>query len=150
MPAGRAGNPLGLRSPRGRHGINENCRIDRSCIQSLWGFQGRSGHHRPGVRTILRPEGRCFPRRLPDGSVTFRRRASRLSLVPRQGGHPGKEIHDLRLQGQAGPRQDSQRRRDRAHSRHSPTILAPARSTTSAEAATTAFPCSKPSARLSK
>jgi CDP-paratose 2-epimerase len=65
-------------------------------------YQGGGGRDDAGVREILRPEDRHVPRRLPDGAEPLGRRAARVLELPVQGGQRGGQVHDLRVQGQAG------------------------------------------------
>ncbi len=58
-------------------------------------------------------EHRVLPRRLPDRCGSFRRAASRLSVVHLQGRGAWAALHHLWLQGKTGTRPDPQPRRDR-------------------------------------
>ena len=96
------------RRSRGRH--RGRCAVDQTMHSRLRGQQGGSRRDGPGVWPLLRPEDHLPEMRLPDGPEPLGRPVARLPLLPRQGPARGPAVHDLRLQGQAGPRQYPQRR----------------------------------------
>ena len=118
-------------------GIDETMRIDRTHAQPLRRVEGRRRRDGAGVRALLRHADRLLPRRLPHRAEPLRRRAARLPSLPRASRNStGGTYRDLRLQGQAGPRQHPLLRRLRGDRGLLPRARAPARSTTSAAAAT--------------
>ena len=105
--AGRAGVAVGGRAnhPFTEHGIDETMSVDHT-KHSLFGVS------KLAADALAQEYGRYFgmktgmlPRRLPDRAGSLRHHAPRLPLVPGQVRHHRADVHRLRLQGQAGPRQ---------------------------------------------
>ena len=87
------------------NGISENCRIDRT-LHSLFGASKASADlMAQEYGRYFRHEGLYLSRWLPNRSVAFRRRASRLPFLSGKGRHFGRDLFRFWLQGQAGPRQ---------------------------------------------
>jgi CDP-paratose 2-epimerase len=86
--------------PAHYQGIDETMRIDRS-KHSLFGAS------KAAADLMVQEYGRYFE--MPTASQ--RGRAARVSQLPRQDRLARQDVHDLRLQGQAGARPDSQPRR---------------------------------------
>ena len=106
-----ARHPLGLRrSGHGRgHRRDDVARPLHPLV--VRGVQGGLRPAHPGVRPLLRAAHGHVPRGLPHRAAPLGGRAPRVPQLP--GPHraaPG-AVHDLRLQGEAGPRPDPLRRR---------------------------------------
>ena len=122
------------------------CGIDR-CLHSVFGASKVAADvMSPGVRQILRHQDRHVPRRLPDRPEPQRRRAARVPQLPVQGRQGRRALHDLRLQGQTGPRQHPQLRRHQ-RLRNLREKSPPRRSLQPRRLPTERAACSKPSRR---
>ena len=98
--------------PAMAEGIDETMSLDHCTHSRVRRLEGRRRRAHPGVRALLRPAHRHLPRRVPHRPAPLRRRAARLPQLPRAHRAARGAVHDLRLQGEAGPRPDPLRRRD--------------------------------------
>ena len=93
------------RDPRGH--------VDRQLpAQPLRRLEGRCGRARAGVRALLRPADGVLPRRDAHRPQSLRRRAARVPRLRHALRDDRPRLQRLRLQGQAGPGRDPQRRPD--------------------------------------
>ena len=116
-------------------GIDETMSIDQ-CTHSLFGAS------KVAADVLVQEYGRyfgmqtvCFRGGCLTGPQHSGAAAARLPRLPHALHRDRRPVHDLRLQGQAGPRQHPRLRRGRARSTPSTQTRGPARSTTSAAAA---------------
>ena len=131
--------------PAYAHGIDETMSHRPLHALAVRRVQGRRRRARAGVRALLRHDDRHLPRRLPHRPAPLGRRAARLPQLPRAHRAPRGPVHDLRLQGEAGPRPDPLRRRHQRVLGVRARTRGRARSTTSAAARTTPPACSSAS-----